>query len=104
MIGSDAIFEVQILKDGVPVDLVSDGVTRVVIKLGLVELDSDVLSNDIDWESNGSEGWIAFKLGMHLVEPFYGPARVTIYDPANSNGIDWIHPMEPDPLVVKVTA
>ena len=86
-IGRDNTIDIQLLEDGVAVDL--SGVTRMTLAFeGAVIADSNEDPGVFDWD-NGN-GVVILKLGglVGLTAGIYH-TRLVVYDPINTNGIAW---------------
>ena len=80
-----------------PVDFISTGVTRMVIVLTGMEIDSDVegqgsgSNNVFDWTTEGANGIVGFNLGnltTQIPEGSYS-CNVVVYDPVHDDGQVW---------------
>ena len=86
----DNIFSLQVLKNGVAVDLVATAVSRVVVNSGRNQIDSAVDSAAFDYTSDGARGIIHFDFtdltglstGKHL-------CTLTVFDALHPHGQVW---------------
>ena len=89
--GSDTQNVIKALSQGIPIDL--SEVTRMTLELDGKIFDSDIHTEAFDWQSPTNEGEIWLKLGPYIsvlgifknCQPL--PARLTIYDVLNTNGV-----------------
>jgi hypothetical protein len=103
-LGRDNTEDLVLFADGVPQDL--PGVTRVVLTIGDIEVDSTVAPagtitwpQALTWQDAPVEG-IRFKLGAEDLMPgIYSGARLVLYGAAAPAGLVWS-----DALTVRVKA
>lgn len=89
--GSDTLNVIKALSEGIPIDL--SGVTRITLEYEGKVFDSDVHLEAFDWTTPTNTGEIWLKLGPYIstlgvfknCQP--QPARLTLYDIINTNGI-----------------
>lgn len=87
-LGVDNLTKIRLFTNNRPADL--SEVTRIVIVVGTVTLDSDLIPNAINWVTPTEVGEVWLKLGTQFTDPMTPvEARITVYDPANVNGIRW---------------
>ncbi|PHR58815.1 MAG: hypothetical protein COA47_10440 [Robiginitomaculum sp.] len=87
-IGVDNLTKIRLLTLGVPADL--SEVTRIVIVVDTITVDSDINPSAIDWTTPTEIGEVWLKFGLLFsVAASAQEARITIYDVANPNGIRW---------------
>ena len=90
----DNTFELEVNINETPVNLVSTGVTRMVITTDTgLEIDSDVegegAGNAFDWATSGATGIVIFTFGGLTIDAGRYLCRLTIFDPTNTNGQVW---------------
>lgn len=85
-IGHDNTIDMELREDGVAVDLSS--VTRMTLDFGGGNIiDSATSPFAFNWSSVA--GKVVFKLGNQIISLGRHNVRLTVYDPANINGIVW---------------
>lgn len=98
--GSDNSIQYVLLDNGAPiVDLSS--LTRVVFKIGNAVIDSDIVGSAIIWWTDQTDYFgttsdiVSAALGgQGLTAGSYPNSRITVYDPANPNGIVWSNALQ----------
>lgn len=98
--GSDNSIQYVLTDNGVPlIDLSS--VTRVVFKIGTTEIDSDVVGSGVIWWTDQTDYFgtttdiVSAALGgQGLTAGSYSNSRITVFDPANPNGIVWSNALQ----------
>jgi len=98
-LGKDNLSELQLISGKSPANL--DNVTRVVVKIGEVEIDSNSVENQtenyITWTSgvpNFNQGNLILKLGNYPdLQELEGVNEMglTTYDVYYPNGLSWVH-------------
>ena len=102
-IGTDNVTKIRLFTNGLPADL--SEVTRIVIVVGAITIDSDTDPASFDWVTPTETGEVWLKLGSHFsVAASATEARVTLYDPANLNGIRWEDDCGNPELLIEVCA
>jgi len=87
-IGVDNLTKIRLFTENRPADL--SEVTRIVIIVDTVTLDSDVIPNAFDWTTPTELGELWLKIGTQFSSVMSPTeARITVYDPAHINGIRW---------------
>lgn len=85
--GTDTQTKIKALANGVPIDL--SEVTRITLTVNNETVDSAINSDAFEWLDTDKTGEIWLKLGPYLTNKFCqpSPARITLYDVLNPNGI-----------------
>ena len=93
--GSDNSIQYVLLDQGAPITDLSS-LTRVTFKIGSTVIDSDVVGSSIIWWTDQTDYFgtttdiVSAALGgQGLTAASYPNSRITVYDPANPNGIVW---------------
>lgn len=95
--------DLKLFEDGQAVDL--GGLTKVILKLGAVELDSDSVSGAFDWVTRGAEGILSIFLGCPdnpTIEAGTYYCTLIIFDSINPCGVVWTEPSAKEKLLVTV--
>lgn len=102
-IGTDNVTKIRLFTNAVPADL--SEVTRIVIVVGAITIDSDTSPGSFDWVTPTETGEVWLQLGSHFVsEASATEAKITVYDPANVNGIRWEDDCGNPELLIEVCA
>ena len=93
--GSDNSIQYVLLDNGNPIiDL--NSITKITFKIGTTVIDSDAVGPTVIWWTDEVDYFgvttdiVSAKLGgQGLTAGSYPNSRITVYDPANPNGIVW---------------
>jgi hypothetical protein len=93
-IGRDNAIDLLLTADGVATDLVAGNVSRIDLRLcqGSAEvqtISSTTAPTAFDWATAGATGRVILALGGLFTEPARYTAHLVVYDPDNTNGIEW---------------
>lgn len=102
-IGRDNTIDLLLMIDRViQADL--SNITRMILKLGAISIDSDLIADALDWTSAhddvGNDKLVISLAGIVTTE-LEGFVTLIVFDAANPNGIVWISPKTDPRLKIK---